>query len=133
MSQKNSFLYSVVKAKCPRCREGNMFPKGTLYTTKFADMHQYCPCCGQAFEPEPGYYYGAMYVSFGFNVAIFLVAFIVLHQLVEEVSLAMMLGMVAVLVVGLLPVIFRLSRALWINIFIRYEGPCSQIPEKAHV
>lgn len=130
MSQKNSFLYGVAAVKCPRCREGNMFPSGTLYSTKFADMHPNCPCCGQSFEPEPGYYYGAMYVSFGINVAIFLVALFALHQFVEEVTMAMMMGVVAVVVIGFLPIIFRFSRVLWINIFIRYEGPCDQIPKK---
>lgn len=109
-----------------------MFPEGTLYSTRFADMHQTCPCCGQTFEPEPGYYYGAMYVSFGFNVGIFLVVLFILYQFVEEVTMAMMMGVIAVVVIGLLPIIFRLSRVIWINIFIRYEGPCSQIPKKTH-
>ncbi|WP_369426431.1 DUF983 domain-containing protein [Pontibacter anaerobius] len=131
MSQKNSFLYSALTIKCPRCREGNMFPEGTFYSTKFADMHKYCPCCGQAFEPETGYYYGAMYVSFAFNVSIFLVSLFILHQFVEEVTMAMMIGVVAITVVGFLPVIFRISRVLWINIFVRYEGPCSLIPKKS--
>lgn len=130
MSMRNSLLYSIVNAKCPRCREGNMFPEGTLYSTKFATMHKSCPCCGQVFEPEVGYYYGAMYVSFGFNVAIFLVSLFILYQFVEEVTMAMMIGVVAVTVIGFLPVIFRLSRAIWISIFVRYEGPGSQIPKK---
>ncbi|MHA6247604.1 DUF983 domain-containing protein [Pontibacter sp. CAU 1760] len=94
-------------------------------------MYKYCSCCGQAFEPETGYYYGAMYVSFAFNVAIFLVSFFILHQFVEEVTMAMMMGIVAITVVGFLPVIFRLSRVLWISIFVRYEGPCSLIPQKS--
>lgn len=130
MSKKNSLIYSIATAKCPRCREGNMFPEGTWYSTKFADMHENCPCCGQPFEPEPGYYYGAMYVSFAFNVAIFLVSLFILYQFVEEITIGMMIGVVAVVVVGLLPVIFRWSRALWINIFVRYEGPCGEIPNK---
>lgn len=109
-----------------------MFPEGTLYTTKFADMQPYCPCCGQSFEPEPGYYYGAMYVSFAINVLIFFVSLIILYQFVEEVTITMMIGVVAVVVIGFLPIIFRLSRVLWISIFIRYEGPCSEIPKKAH-
>lgn len=129
MSKHNSLVYTILAAKCPRCREGSMFTGG-LYTTKFADMHKNCPCCGQTYEPEPGFYYGAMYVSFGFNVAIFMVAFIILNYLVEEITLAMMTGVVLFVVIGLLPVIFRLSRALWINVFVRYEGPCSKIPNK---
>jgi hypothetical protein len=127
MEQHKSWLYSTLTYKCPRCREGDMFYPGTLYTTKFADMRTSCPCCGQPFEPEPGYYYGAMYVSFAFNVAIFLTAIFILHQIFEEVTMAMMVGVVAVVVVGLLPVIFRLSRALWIHLFVKYEGPCNKI------
>ncbi|WP_244554556.1 DUF983 domain-containing protein [Pontibacter indicus] len=95
-------------------------------------MHRNCPCCGQAFEPEPGFYYGAMYVSFAFNVAIFIVSLFILSQFVEKITLAMMIGVVAVVVVGLLPVIFRWSRSLYIHIFVRYEGPCSEIPKKMH-
>jgi uncharacterized protein (DUF983 family) len=132
MSEKNSGLYSIVTGKCPRCREGNMFPPGTLYSSRFADMQPYCPCCGQSFEPEPGFYYGAMYVSFAINVGLFLVSLAILYQVVKEITMAIMIGTVLVVVVGLLPIIFRLSRVLWINIFVRYEGPCGQIPKKMH-
>ena len=93
-------------------------------------MYPNCPCCGQTFEPEPGYYYGAMYVSFGFSTAIFLGVLFLLSLVVEEVTMAMVLGLVVAIAVGLLPVTFRLSRAVWINIFIRYEGPCAAIPKR---
>ena len=128
-TRKPSLLYTLMHAKCPRCREGDMFASGTLYTRKFAAMHAQCPCCGQTFEPEPGFYYGAMYVSFGFSTAIFIGVLFVLSLLVEEVTLVMVLGLVMLIAVGLLPVTFRLSRAVWINIFIRYEGPCAAIPK----
>lgn len=127
--QKPSLIYTLVNGKCPRCREGDMFPPGSLYSRRFADMYPSCPCCGQTYEPEPGFYYGAMYVSFGFSTAIFLAVFLLLNMLVAEVTLAMVVGMVLVIAVGLLPLIYRLSRAVWINIFIRYEGPCAAIPK----
>jgi uncharacterized protein (DUF983 family) len=127
-SPKPSLLSTLIQAKCPRCREGNMFPPHTLYTRQFAAMHPNCPCCGQTFEPEPGFYYGAMYVSFGFSTAIFISVLFVLSLLVDEITITMVLVVVAVVALGLLPVTFRLSRAVWINIFIRYEGPCATIP-----
>jgi len=127
---KVSLLSSILRAKCPRCREGNMFMPGNLYSRKFSDMHPNCPCCGQTFEPEPGFYYGAMYVSFGLSTGIFLGVILVLNFLVAEITMAMVLITVMVIVVGLLPVMFRLSRAIWINIFIHYEGPCTEIPKK---
>jgi uncharacterized protein (DUF983 family) len=132
MSQKNSLLYGILTGRCPRCREGKMFKSRTLYSTKFADMHKSCPCCGQPFEPEVGFYYGAMYVSFAFNVAIFMICLFILYQFVEEITMAMMIGVVAGVVVGLLPVIFRASRIVWIYMFVRYEGPCNEIPKRSH-
>ncbi|MBB6610632.1 DUF983 domain-containing protein [Pontibacter sp. Tf4] len=128
MSKNNSLLYGIAAARCPRCREGEMFP-GALYSTNFGKMHTACPCCGQWYEPEPGFYYGAMYVSFAINVAIFLISLVILSFFVEELTMAMMIGVVAAVVLGLLPVIYRLSRVLWIYMFVRYEGPCSQIPK----
>lgn len=44
-----------------------MFPEGTLFSTKFMKMNEKCFCCGQSFMPEPGYYFGAMFVSYGLN------------------------------------------------------------------
>jgi hypothetical protein len=104
-----------------------MFPAGTLYTTRFADMHPKCPYCGQDLEQEPGYYYGAMYVSFAFNVGIFLGALFILSLFVGEITTAMMMGVVIAVVVGLLPFIFRLSRAIWIHLFIRYDGTTGRV------
>jgi hypothetical protein len=128
--RERSLLYGIINVKCPRCREGNMFPPGTLYTRRFADMYANCACCGQTFEPEPGYYYGAMYVSFAFSTGIFLTVLFILSLFVKELTTIMVAITVLVVVVGLLPVVFRLSRVLWINIFIRYEGPCNLIPKK---
>jgi uncharacterized protein (DUF983 family) len=133
MNQKRSLLYSIAKAKCPRCREGDMFPKGTLFSTKFADMRKYCTCCGQSFEPEPGFYYGAMYVSFALNVGLFIVALFLLSLVVEEVTMGMLIGLILITSLGMLPIFFRLARLLWINIFVKYEGPSAQIPQKSHL
>jgi accessory gene regulator protein AgrB len=71
-----------------------------------------------------------MYVSFGFSTAIFLIVLFILSLFVKEITTLMVGVAVLVVVVGLLPIMFRLSRVLWINIFVRYEGPCSLIPKK---
>ncbi|NDK56379.1 DUF983 domain-containing protein [Pontibacter sp. BT213] len=106
-----------------------MFPEGTLYNfRKFSQMNEKCSCCGQHFEPEPGYYYGAMFVSYAFSTAIFIGVWIALSFIVKEVTLSMMIVALVVSVVALLPINFRLSRSIWIHLFIRYKGPC-----KAHI
>jgi len=130
-SWKESKFYSILNFKCPRCHDGDMFPPGTLYSpSKFSEMNKSCPCCGQDFEQEPGFYYGAMYVSFGISTGIFLAVVLGLSLLVDEITFPMVLTAVLVITIGLLPITFRISRAIWINIFIHYEGPCSQIRKK---
>lgn len=132
MAFKESRLYSIVTITCPRCHEGKMFPQNTLFNfAKLSKMNERCSCCGQPFSPEPGYYFGAMFVSYAINAAIFIATWLALKFFVTEVTLTMMLIVLFVVVIGLLPFNFRLSRALWINIFVGYEGPCDKI-KKLH-
>ncbi|WP_114782582.1 DUF983 domain-containing protein [Botryobacter ruber] len=129
MSWKETKLYSILNFKCPRCHEGDMFEKGTLFNyRRFSRMNDKCSCCGQTFEPEPGFYYGAMFISYGFSTALFVLVWIMLSFLVEEVTLTMMVLTLIIIVVGLLPLTFRLSRSIWLNIFVKYQGPCQ--PQK---
>ena len=106
MSSKPSLLYTILTARCPRCREGRMFPEGSWYTRRFAKMNPRCSCCGQSFEPEPGYYFGAMYVSYGFTTGIFLVALFILYQFVEEITM----WMVFLTVVGVVLLILSIQK-----------------------
>ena len=131
MNYKDSWFRSIISVKCPRCREGNMFPAGTLYhPKKFMQMNQHCACCGQSFEPEPGYYFGAMIISYAFNTAFFIGVWCLLLLVVDEISTLMMLSVLLFVVVGLLPLNFRWSRVLWINIFVRYQGPRNDMAKK---
>lgn len=123
MNWKNSALYAILNSKCPRCHEGDMFPAGTLYSRKFSLMNEKCACCGQHFEPEPGYYYGAMFVSYAFSTAIFIGIWVLMELLAKEVTLGMMVAALIASVILLLPLNFRLSRSIWIKFFIRYDGP----------
>jgi uncharacterized protein (DUF983 family) len=131
MAKQGSKLYSILAMKCPRCNEGDQFPPGTFFSPKrFSEMYPKCPCCGQTYEPEPGFYYGAMYVSFGISTAIFLGVFLILNMLVEEVTFNMVLISILVIVIGMLPFTYRISRSIWLNIFVHYEAPCNQISKK---
>src|ERR1043166_3971115 len=60
---------SLVKCKCPRCQSGKMFIYPGYNLNKFTRMFDDCPVCGFHFEIEPGYFWGAMYVSYAITVA----------------------------------------------------------------
>jgi len=59
---------AIVHAKCPKCRVGDIYA-GPMYSFSGQKMYTKCPHCGMTYEREPGYFYGAMYVSYAFVVA----------------------------------------------------------------
>ncbi len=120
----SSMLYSIFKNKCPKCHKGDFFVTGNSYDLKnFTKMHQYCPVCSESYEPEPGYYFGAMYVSYAMNVAIMVAAWIgSLLFFSEEVNIWMLVLVTILVGLALTPLIFRWSRIIWINIFVKYDS-----------
>lgn len=61
---------AFIKGKCPSCKKGNIFFANYIFTKKFFMTNTKCAVCNYTFEPEPGFYYGAMYISYMFSVAI---------------------------------------------------------------
>lgn len=121
-NKKRNVLVGILSMRCPRCREGKMFPQGTLFSRKFMNMSDHCPCCHQPFMPEPGYYFGAMFVSYAINTVFFVSVWLLMYLLMDEVSLTAMIVALLIVIFGLLSVTFRLSRVLWIYMFVRYQG-----------
>jgi hypothetical protein len=119
--KRRSAIAGIITMRCPKCRQGKMFTEGTLYTKRFMAMNERCSCCHQAFTPEPGYYFGAMFVSYAINAAFFIAVWLGLYLIMDDVSITAMIIALVGVVFGLLPVTFRLSRVLWIYIFVRYE------------
>jgi uncharacterized protein (DUF983 family) len=79
-------------------------------------MHEHCPHCGADFQNEPGFYLGAMYVSYAFTVAIFVGCWIALRVLLDP-SLATYMLVVIIASIIFAPFNFRLSRIIWLYWF----------------
>ena len=73
--QKESKSGALLAGKCPRCRQGKMFPYPAYDLKRFAKMNEDCPVCGLHFEREPGFFVGAMYVNYALAVALFVAIF----------------------------------------------------------
>jgi hypothetical protein len=90
-------------------------------------MPNKCAHCQLDFEREPGYYYGAMYVSYALNVALFVSVWVAsLVLLPNDASVWWTIGTIAFLSVALFPIIFRTSRIIWINFFVSYKKPITE-------
>jgi uncharacterized protein (DUF983 family) len=122
MIRKGQKLYSIFKMKCPNCHEGDLFVTPNPYKlSEMAKMHRKCSHCDLNYHPEPSFYYGSMYVSYGYSVAMFVAVF-VLGKYVFGLGIPGIVATLAIVLVVLGPYLFRLSRATWINLFVRYQG-----------
>lgn len=85
-------------------------------------MHHYCPKCGLNFKPEPGFYFGATYVSYAIGVAIVVTIGVGMSPFIPFFdNFGLYAGVMIGTVVVLSPVIFRLSRHGWLKIFNKYD------------
>jgi len=112
-----SALSAGLKGKCPRCRQGSMFTHGTFVLSKMSSMPRTCASCGLQFEVEPGFYFGAMFVSYAFSVAVLLANMIVLYFLFADPEVWVYITCVAISSLLLYPIIFRYSRIIFLHVF----------------
>lgn len=123
MFKKESPLYSIAFNKCPKCHEGNFFESNNPYSfSKGTKMNKSCNCCGQSYDPEPFFYTGAMYVSYGITVMITAMVFIFTNILTEELPSILNFAIIEIIALAvMIPITFRLARIIWINIFVHYK------------
>jgi hypothetical protein len=117
---KGTKLYSIVANKCPRCHEGDFFIYKNPYNLKkFDKMNDSCLVCNESFEKEPGFYQGAMYVNYALSIAAGVAWFILVYIFYGFDPAIFVISFTIVLVL-LLPLMFRIGRLLWINFFVKY-------------
>jgi uncharacterized protein (DUF983 family) len=122
---KPSLLGSIFKMKCPNCRKGNMFSSPSIFPlNKLLDMPEHCEHCGQKMELEVGFYYGTGYVSYALSV-FFLALYFVLYWIFfglsyDDMSIFYALGVSVVFVVLMQPWLMRISRVIYLYIFVKY-------------
>lgn len=83
-------------------------------------MHERCSHCGLKYKIEPSFFYGSMYVSYGVGVAFAVAAFVISFLMLGLSLVNTFIAIVATLIV-FMPIIIRLSRNIWINLFVKYE------------
>ncbi|GGE37250.1 hypothetical protein GCM10010832_16820 [Psychroflexus planctonicus] len=83
-------------------------------------MNERCSHCNTKYKIEPSFFYGAMYVSYGLGVAIAVAAFIITYSFLSLDKLTAFFVILGSLVV-LMPINLRLSRNIWINMFMSYD------------
>lgn len=123
IEKKPHWIIPIVKQKCPACHKGDFFKHSHGYRFKeIGDTHDNCPVCGQRFQLEPGFYFGAAYVSYALNVALMVSCSVAVYVLIEETEPEHYIAAIIGMTLLLFPGIFRMSRIIWATMFIPYGG-----------
>ena len=83
-------------------------------------MHERCSHCGFKYKMEPNFFFGAMYVSYGLAVAESILVFAICY-LIFEMDIPSTFVTILISLVLLMPLVTRLSRNIYINLFVSYD------------
>lgn len=99
---------AILRQRCPQCLEGRAF-------AGMVNMHTHCPQCGHRFEREPGYFLGAMYISYPISVIFMLLFWWMVALIFPDLTMYQSLFLGVLMYVPLIPPTFRYSRVLWMH------------------
>jgi uncharacterized protein (DUF983 family) len=126
MKKNRAKLGSIVRRGCPRC--GHALFQAPLV------MHEVCPGCGLDLDRgQPGYFTGAMYVSYALAIPLIALLTLIEHVMISSWSLVRLVALACVISVPLIPWVWQYSRTIWIHFdqWIDPSGYDSQDEPKA--
>lgn len=121
---------AALQCKCPKCRKGNMFAHG-MYSFWGQKSFTNCPYCNFQFEIEPGYFYVAMFVSYGLNVAQMITFAVGTYMLTGSESPWLYVGILLGVALLLSPFNYRYSRVIllyWLTPNLYYDPKRAKKP-----
>lgn len=126
MIKKGSKLYSVVTGSCPKCHEEPMYLNSNPYALRDTlKIGEKCSHCHTKYRLEPSFFFGSMYVSYGVGIAFAVAAFVITYLFIGTSLTTAFIAIIGTLIV-FMPIIMRVSRTIWINMFIHYDKNLSK-------
>ncbi len=108
---------AILGGNCPRCRKGKLFTYPLTKITHFSRTNETCPHCGLRYEVEPGFFFGAMYISYAITVALLVTVGIAITVLIKDPSIYTYIFTTIGITLGLIPFTYRISRILYLHWF----------------
>ena len=116
VKKRLGFVKGIYQEKCPHCSDGHVFDKKKgLF--KMPIMNERCSECDYRFNREPGYFIGAMYLSYALSISQGIFAFVLYSLLLPEMAIEWVLLMVTLPMILMSKKNFKWSRILYIHIF----------------
>ena len=115
-NKKSNFILNVINEKCPKCSKGYVF-KQNVSLLNLPIMNDVCEKCSYHYDREPGYFLGAMYISYGLAAIQGIITFLILHYSFSFLSTLYQTMIVILVMIALGRKNYKLSRVLYIHIF----------------
>ncbi|HUP57150.1 MAG TPA: DUF983 domain-containing protein [Bdellovibrionota bacterium] len=103
-------LSSILRARCPACHEGPVLKR-------VFGIHRRCSACGHDFHPEPGFYLGAMAISYLLTAMLTIPPMIVLKLVNVDTLVLIAFPLVEFIFLGSFLMVY--SRVLWLHLEYR--------------
>lgn len=104
-------LIGILRQRCPRCRKGPIY-RGIM------TMRPSCSACGLVYQREFGYFYGAMYASYGLGL---LTTAYWIPMLMMGVNPVWVVLLPSIQLFLQIPLTFRYSRVIWLYLDHRFD------------
>ena len=118
---KKMILLNILQNKCPNCKKGKVYNESRIaFNFNRPKMNNFCPNCKFTYHKEPGFFYGAMYVSYVLTVAQGIATYIISSLFFEQDFDPRIIGIIAIVLIILSTYNMRLSRIIWIYLFRNY-------------
>jgi hypothetical protein len=84
-------------------------------------MPDRCSVCDQDFKMEPGFYIGALWTSFPIVIVLMTILSLILLVYLR-MDMNWFFAAITIILFALQPLIIRVARAIWINVFVDYKA-----------
>jgi uncharacterized protein (DUF983 family) len=113
---RGNLLWNILTEKCPHCGQARVFEKRSG-PFSFPVMKERCEICNYKFDREPGYFLGAMYISYGLAVLQGIITFLLFYFFFPGVATIWIPVSILAVILLFSYKNFRLSRIIYIHIF----------------
>lgn len=110
-------LISVMLERCPYCNKGHVFKPRKRLPFQIPDMKDHCDVCATHLDREPGYFLGAMYVSYALAVGQGILTYLLCANVLRIENTAIILGIIIAVILLLQNKNFRVARVTWMHLF----------------
>ncbi|MBW1298575.1 DUF983 domain-containing protein [Aquimarina litoralis] len=108
-------IQKIITNKCPNCGKGHVYKEKNIYFNfKKPKMNKECDHCGYVFEKEPGFFFGAMYVSYALGIAEAIAVFIIGTFFFESTFDLRILPWIIITILAFSSFNVRIARIIWI-------------------